>query len=173
MTVHVTRIELAVNTFQLGVSIIHFSLQPTVPDVKMFHLAHFSCVAERSCNIRMNVPNDWKEAHSTDLEIVLRLFGLFQQLARAHDFRRLQCWVRVVQSSSLAHFSCVAERSCNIRMNVPNDWKEAHSTDLEIVLRLFGLFQQLARAHDFRRLQCWVRVVQSSCCGCAIGSHPP
>ena len=54
-------------------------------DVKMFRLAQSSLVAERSRNIRIRAQNDWQGLHSSALEIVLRQFSLFQQLAHAHD----------------------------------------------------------------------------------------
>ena len=45
MSEHVTRIELSVNTFHFEVSLLQFLLQPTMPDIQMFHSSDASLVA--------------------------------------------------------------------------------------------------------------------------------
>ena len=41
---HVTRIELSINTFHFEVSLLQFLLQPTMPDIQMFHSSDASLV---------------------------------------------------------------------------------------------------------------------------------
>ena len=48
---HVPRIELSVNTFHFEVSLLQFLLQPTMPDIQMFHSSDASVVAKCSGNI--------------------------------------------------------------------------------------------------------------------------
>ena len=83
---HVTRIELSVNTFHFEVSLIQFLLQPTMPDIQMFHSSDASLVAKCSGNIGVSVQDNRKKHHSTEFYIVLHQLGLHQHFAHAHDF---------------------------------------------------------------------------------------
>ena len=83
---HVTRIELSINTFHFEVSFLQFLLQPTMPDIQMFHSSDASLVAKCSGNIGVSVQDNRKKPHPTELQIVLHQFGVFQNFAHAHDF---------------------------------------------------------------------------------------
>ena len=83
---HVTRIELSVNTRHFEVSLLQFLLQPTMPDIQMFHSSDTSLVAKCSGNIGVGVQDNRKKPQPTELQIVLHQFGFFQNFAHAHDF---------------------------------------------------------------------------------------
>ena len=61
--------------FHTVVPTLQFLLQPTVPDVQMFHSSNSSFVTNCSGDISVCVHDNWLKTHPAELELALRVYS--------------------------------------------------------------------------------------------------
>ena len=64
MSKHVTCVVLSISSFHTAVPALQFLLQPTVPDVQMFHPSNCSLVTKCSSDISIRVQDNWQKTHT-------------------------------------------------------------------------------------------------------------